>query len=162
MTDVQWRLNNLPKLQLWTLQYTASCYLMYFFTGLRHHMKELWLITMILLLGQLLDCLQRFFVYVFSEYWSCLGTVLFLGGQLWWPRALLKLRYFFKVLSWWTLFPSGCELGSLGTEKIHTQLGSLLSLVQEKGAVLETGKQEVFTPLMVGLLCLLVYIVCLL
>ena len=64
--------------------------------------------------------------FVLSESWSCLGTALFLGGQLWWPRALLKLRYFCKVPSWWTLFPSGCELCSLGTKRIHIQLGSLL------------------------------------
>lgn len=140
-----------PKLQLWPLQYPASCYLMYFFIGLSHHMKELWLVTMILLLGQLLDRLQRFF-FVLSD---CLGTVLFLGGQLWWPKALLKLRYFFKVLSWWTLFPSGYELCLLFGNKKDTHPVRIIVIpcIGKRSKVLETGKQEVSAPLTVDLLC---------
>lgn len=97
----------------------------------------------------------RSFAEIFFVLSDCLGTVLFLGGQLWWPKALLKLRYFFKVLSWWTLFPSGYELCLLFGNKKDTHPIRIIVIpcIGKRSKVLETGKQEVSAPLTVDLLC---------
>lgn len=83
-------LSNLPKatkqlqwLQtpVWPLPYTAPCYPINSQSlGLSHRRKGQWLVTMIFLLSQLLDCLRRSFG--FCGDWSCLGTILFPGVQL--------------------------------------------------------------------------------
>ena len=151
-----------PRLQLWPLQYTASCYLMYFFIGLSHHMKELWLVTMILLLGQLLDRWQRFFFFFFGALWL-LGNSLVPWGPVVLTQGIVETEIFLQgtllmnfVSFWlWALL--------FGNKKdTHPIRIIVIPCIGKRSKVLETGKHEVSTPLIVGLLCLLVCIVCLL
>lgn len=154
-----------PKLQLWPRQHTAPCYLMYFCIDLSHHMKE------ILLLGQLLDSLQRFFVCSLSpgvawEQPCSLGASCDDPGHCWnwdissrYPRTeiLLQGTLVMNFVSFWLW-----ALLFANKKNTHPIRIIVIPCVRKRSKVLETDKQEVSTPLIVGLLCLLGCNVCLL
>lgn len=169
---MQWRLNNLPKVtrqEQWSQApaVTAAVYrpllsyvLLYWFKSsyegavAGHNDSSTW-------------AAARWFAEIFFFFlcWvlELLGNSLVPWGPVVMTQGIVETEIFLQgtlvmnFVSFW-LWPL-----LFGNKKdTHPIRIIVIPCIRKGSKVLETGKQEVSTPLMVGLLCLLVYNVCLL